>query len=624
MMAVIPRFDGRIGQSLDTMSATPVGQLYVAPARRSVLEDVGEAIQGVAGQVGKIYQAQQERAAADYTTKTSAEIQEFVIREMEASKRQSLAAGNVDGFTDSFLKKYDEQVNNSLKDAPNDLAREALSHRMMQARNSLLSQAMSFESTARVKIYEGNLDRAADSYAKAAAMDPSQVPQLLKQIDGDIAAATETLGLDNARERSNFYKNQLLSTAASQMMLDNPAGARSFVEQYKDDLSAKNYASLSKSAIVQQRVLENQARKMLEEQQARDAVWGAVNGGIPLNPESAVAQKAVDEAYLTAKAEDPNVDFTNVVERTKILPKSMADDLVATLSSGTPEQQVEAARKITRLHKTVPNLVNKMTATNKARATIIAETVEAGVPPATAVDWATKRTGVIDSQILKSRESAYKKQNLGFRSLESRFTSWFGPGSDSIPPEMRAEGEVLLHGYYVNEGLEPQQAVDNALRDLRGNWHVSNVTGRSRYMKHAPETMYGNEYGSDWIKEQLAADITANFMFDEKPEQTLRRTVLEANPFLRDGKVVYNVYMFNKDTGQLEVLYKPDGEPLLFQPKWEESALYKSLLEKYSGDTTEERYQKYLSDVEEKRMKHELYGQLPVWDWTSIGVEGGF
>jgi hypothetical protein len=607
------------------MSATPVGQLYTSPARTSAMEGAGQAIQGLAGDVGHIFQAEQQRRAADYTTKTSAEIQEFVIREMDNSQKQALAAGNVDGYTENFLKSYDETVAKALESAPNDLGREALSERMMQARNSLLAQSMKFESSARIKIYESNLDKAADNYAKAAATDPSQIPQLMKQLEGDMAAATETLGLTDARDRMDFYKNQILSTTASQMMQSNPSAALGLVEQYKDSLSAKNYASLSKSAQYQQKVLEAQAQKALEEKQENDAVWAAVNGGVALNPESVKSQKIVDKAYIEAKQEDPTVDFTQVVERTKILPKTMADDITAQLATGSPSQQVEAARQLKRLHQTVPNLVNKMSATNKARAMMIAEAVEGGVKPETAVQWADKQTNIADARVMKERESSFKKEKLNFDSIQSEFTSFFGPGSDAIPDQMQVEGKMLLQGYYVNSGLTAEQAKSAALNDLKGNWHYSKSTGRGRYMKHAPETVYGNEHGSDWIKEELFGEISKHAMFDEKPEATLKRTVIEANPYLdNEGQIVYNVYMFDKQTGGLEPFYDANGVPVKFKPSWEESGLYESLMEKYQGQTTEERYQAYLNDVAEKRAKHELYGQVPVWDWTSAGLEGGF
>jgi hypothetical protein len=624
-MPVIPRFDQRVGQSLDTMSATPVGQLYVPPARRSALEDLGQGIQVAAGQVGKVFQAEQERRAAEFTTSASASLQESAIRQMNEAKQQSLASGQVDGFADGFLESFRESVNTTLESAPNPMAREMLAHRMEQAGLSLYAQAANFETTTRTKIARDNLAQSMESYAKSAVMDPTQVPQILKQIDGDVEGAAATIGLVDARKAGEYYKTQVIATAASDMMQDNPIAAMSFIDRYQDVIPAKEYVALKKGAEAQARMMEVRAQKAFEERQDRNEVWGAINGGIPVDPTNPKVQKSVEEMYLMAKEQDPNVDFTNIVEATQVMPKSMASDMVASLANGTPEQQVKAARQIQTFHSRMPYLVDKIPSAYKAQATMIAELAEAGVPTSKAIEWSKKQVSVIDSQVLKMREAAFKKEDLTFDAVERELSKWHDAGIDAIPEAMRAEYNVLAKGYYVNEGLDAAQAQKNALSDIKGRWHPSTVTGRARYMKYAPETVYNNEYGSAWIKDSLIQDIERVFPFHPDPKDVAERSVLEANPYPdREGNIVYNLYMFDKDTGMLDVLYRPNGEPFIFKPVWEKSPQYNKMLENYQGQTWEERRAAYLKDTEEKRAKQERWGQDPVWGWTSAALEGGF
>lgn len=598
-MAVIPRYESRLG-SLDPGAGAPTRQMYVPPARRSSYEDVGEALQSLAGQAGKIYQAQQERAAADYTTKTSAEIQESVIRNMEASKREALAAGNVDGFTDTFIASYDETVAKALKDAPNELARAALSERMLQARVSLLAQSMSFESSSRIKIYESNLDKAADDYAKSAAMEPNQIPQFLRQLDGDMAAASETLGLTNAQERRDAYKDKIIGTAVTQVMSSNATQAQDMIEQYKEHLSAKSYVSLSNSA---QHALERQAKALAEAQEramAEAAVFGAINDNLPLNPNMKGVSEVVNEHFLKTIQANPNADYTPVIIKTGIMPKIFEDFIVARLHNGAPEEKVWASQQLQHLRNVTPHLIEHIPSELKANAALISQYIAGGMEPRNAVEAAAKITEPADRRITEMREKKFKEEALTFNDVKRDFTQFFGyVGEDAIPEAMAVEYDTMARGYYVGLGLDASNAKTMALSDLKGRWHKSEVGGMKRYMKNAPELVYYNGVDPSWIKEQLKDDLNSF-----NPHINFDKTVLESSPLPGpNGKPVYYVYTFDRHTLNFQKVMDRNGMPLLFMPDFEKSGTYRNIIAKYPGETNEEKYRAYLREMEEERAK---------------------
>lgn len=608
-MAVIPRFDGRIGQQLDTTSARTTTQLYVPPARNSSLEAFGSTVQQLSGKAAQIMHAEQERAAADYTTKTSAALQESVVRNMNASKQKALEKGSVDGFTDEFVKSYDDTLTAALDKAPNHLAREALQHRMLQARGPLVGQAMRFEADTRVSLYRHNLDKAADSYSKMAAMDPASIPQILKQLDGDMVAAKHTLGLPDAEHRLSAYKNQVIATSISQVIRENPYEAEGLIQRYQGNLSSKDFVALSNAAAREQQRIEKQALKARKEAQEIASVWGAVNGGIPLDPSSPDGIKAVDKFYETVKTNDPNADFSEVVLKTNIMPTAMKQELSGKLANGTTEQKVQAAQQLKVLHEQSPYLVSKMSKSDKAKASLIASYIQAGVAPGRAVEWAEKESTKATDAILKQRDKeAKKEEQLKFGAVEDEFTGWFNRGIEAIPDDMRSDYELLARAYYVDNGLPADRASANALNDLRANWYKSDVTGRSRYMKNAPEVVFKNGAGSDWIKEQFQEEYAKGVNGFEKPDSL----ILQADPILtRKGLPVYNIFRINEEIGSIEKVFDKNGKAALFQPEFESSSLYKKMLEGYEGKTFEEKRERYLQEMEEQQVKQLTRGQEP-------------
>lgn len=614
-MAIIPKFDGRFGKELPTNNANPNTQLYVPPARASSLVKMGEAVTTIAGEATKLYVAQQERVAADYATKKTAEIQEFTVKNMMDAKQKALESGNVDGFTNNFLQSYDKVSNQAIDMAPNALAQQKLGKRLSESRLSLLEQSMRFESAAKIDIYRHNLDVATDKYAKTAAMDPSQLPTILKQIDSDMIDARQTLGLVDAEERLMGAKNQVVATAISKKIDEDPYTARMMINRYSDDLSAKDILALNKNADRAEKRLIREAKAAQRQAEELAMVYGAVTGNIPLNPADEKSQKAMDKYYAAVKKNDPNIDFTNTVLQTNMMPTQMKNEIAGKLESGDVSQKVKAAAQLKRIHEAAPNLVVKLSKSDKAKAAMINSYIEAGIDQRRAVEWAEKNVNIKDDPILKQREKAAKKEtDLSFDNVKGKFTGTFGGGAEAIPPEMAAEYELLAKAYYIDNGLPADKASEVALNDVKAHWYKSSVTGRERFMKYAPEIEYKNGAGSAWIKEQFEKEYLGIKQLDGKvaEKKDIDNVILQPSPlYQRNGKAVYNMYKIDEETGAIDVVLDEKGKPVIFFPDFEKSPLYEELMKEVPGETFEEKQKNYTKMTQEMQMKQLTRGQQP-------------
>jgi len=194
-MAIIPRFDERIGQTLRSDVISPAVRSYTMPARNNQLENLGGVVMSASSQVAALYQQNMEREAANYASKASSTLYESSTAKMAAAKERALATGNITGFTQSLVDEYQKDAEKLIANAPNFIARDLVANRVRQTAASLGAEAMKFEATEKVRMYKSDLNVAADKYAKAAAIDPTQIPEIFRQLEGDLQGARATLGV---------------------------------------------------------------------------------------------------------------------------------------------------------------------------------------------------------------------------------------------------------------------------------------------------------------------------------------------------------------------------------------------------------------------------------------------
>ena len=136
--------------------------------------------------------------------------------------------------------------------------------------------------------------------------------------------------------------------------------------------------------------------------------------------------------------------------------------------------------------------------------------------------------------------------------FEGSIFSW---QSDPVINEVMAgEFSRLREREYVLSG-DDETAQKAAFTMMRKNWGVTNINGDRRFMKYAPESIYGQpnlseEENTEWIKNQLVSEITKNSIYTEGFTSNL---ILAVNPRVKtkDGLPVYAVLHKDPKTGMI-------------------------------------------------------------------------
>jgi hypothetical protein len=232
-MPSIPEFSQRVG----------LPQSSGLNPQASGLGVVGEAVSSAGKDFTQAIQQKERRDAAAYVTSSSADLQLRQTQRNIQSQEDARKSGSVDGYTANVLKAYDQDTQDLIKKAPNQLAKDDLISRASSYKNSLLESSMRFESGTRVEQYKLGLNTAAGNYAKTALLDPTQTEIMFRQIDGDAEGAKATLGVD-AEEFRQKAKASVAMAAVQGQIDTSPDNAESLLSKYKDQLSADNIMRL--------------------------------------------------------------------------------------------------------------------------------------------------------------------------------------------------------------------------------------------------------------------------------------------------------------------------------------------------------------------------------------------
>lgn len=623
-MAIIPRFDERIGQTLRSDVIAPAVRSYTMPARNNQLENLGGVVMSASSQVAALYQQNMEREAANYASKASSTLYESSTAKMAAAKERALATGNITGFTQSLVDEYQKDAEKLIANAPNFIARDLVANRVRQTAASLGAEAMKFEATEKVRMYKSDLNVAADKYAKAAAIDPTQIPEIFRQLEGDLQGARATLGVQETDLLAKTYKNNIVSSAISRALAsEDIQGARNLLASYQEDLSSRDYVSFANNVDILQRRLEARAQTAENIEGEISRAWAAVNGGLPLDPTKAKDRRAMDLFYIHEKEKNPNLDFTDIAIQARILPPTMRNDLYTKLAGGDSIQKAMAANSIHKIHSLLPELLKGFDSKTKAKALLISKSIDAGVDPRKAVEWADNQTAPALESVIKQRTQDVNsgRVKLSFDNVQRQFTGLFGgiASPDAIPYRMKGEYTELARSYYINEGLSPKDAREAALNDLKANWSLTGVFGNKRYMKHAPEIEYGNGVeGNAWLYDQFKeAVLNAELIHGLKfKEEDLKNMIIDVDPDYvfrgdgeEDGQPLYNFYIVHPDTGIFDIVLDKNNQPLRFMPDFTKTDTYKRAMKEVieleqqaqeQEKSAEERYEEYIKEERAK------------------------
>ena len=324
-------------------------------------------------------------------------------------------------------------------------------------------------------------------------------------------------------------------------------------------------------------------------------VSSAGNGGAPLDPKSKDDRAylnfhygAVSKAWPAEEVLDRSLAYS---AQYGMVPAALQARIRGGLHSGRPELAIEAARTVNRLRNANPQLVAEIGDENDLRlATVISERADAGVPPERALELAVEGMKVTKA-VREARGDEYNalrgpneiKQKAADTAWLGKQLNYFWARDPNADPVMLQEFEDTAKAeFQITGNLEAARQM--ALRSVNNIWMRTRVGGDFRYMKNAPEMAYAvpnmtADEMAAWQNEQLVIDAGKARPIGAPPIAADKLKVL-VYPGKTDqnGRPLYQVFVVD-DKGAWEVLRKPGGLPIEWQPDFARSLEFKRQLD---------------------------------------------
>lgn len=328
--------------------------------------------------------------------------------------------------------------------------------------------------------------------------------------------------------------------------------------------------------------------KMKDEREAQDRIGLVANvlgGAGVLDPKNSDHRKAADDYFArvllpSLKDQPADVTFNEIAKyssRVGIIPETARGMIRGGLRAGNDETAYAAADLVERVAARNPQALNDLNDEDLALGHTIMAQVRAGAEPAAAITRARQALTMPanERKLLGERYKADKLPEKNASWLRSEATGgWFSSLPGQAPTALEAEFQDAVRFAYENRtGGDIDAARKLVMSDMRRIWAVTEIGGRARWMKYAPEAVYAPDGNAAWIDEQLRSDVGE--LADAKTKLFLQADDRTAREYdLRSGaaRPSYQVWRV-ADNGELSPLLK-DGKPVRFQPDYVTSPAY--------------------------------------------------
>lgn len=318
---------------------------------------------------------------------------------------------------------------------------------------------------------------------------------------------------------------------------------------------------------IQKRAEQEQANA-----QAIIKVTAAGNGGAPLDPKSKEDRDALNYHYSVASAAWPPAERAEkslaYVAQYNMVPAPVQSAIRGGLHSGQPMRAVQAAQTVDQLRSINPQLVAEIGDENDMRLAALLSTY-APAGPQQAFDLANAALKATPAQREVHKQS-YDKRAKTPEDRAALDTAWLDKqpqvnqlwwGDPNIPPLLVREFQDLAAGHYeVTGDLESSRVL--ARDAILWVWGRTAVGGPTRYMKAAPEVIYGDpklstERNSEWIQNQLLAEVKKSKP-DVRPDQ-IHLLELPGDKGGPGNRQRYQIFVTD-DQGRWNTVTKPNGQ----------------------------------------------------------------
>lgn len=388
------------------------------------------------------------------------------------------------------------------------------------------------------------------------------------------SSANTKIKRDRAEAQAQFNKSQRKFVDSIKLQIVTGTMDQGGIDQMLEagSLTPQEYNSLSR---MQNQQLKKEADKVF----SNSFIGESLRRNIPLNPSDKKTKEAVDSYYKEiiipqmegVEREEAVMAELSFINDVGIVPKTIIDQVSASIATGSSEVKADAAKFITSLGFSNPRLSNAFSKTDLAMAEKISTNVNS-----MSVEDAVKAAEVA---VLEKKTEQYKTKLSRFNADrpefdDARFTDsffeFFDGLPDTVPPGMEDQFVDLIKSYNVDLEVPLDTAEKLAYQTLLKEWTVTDINGTEEYMRFAPEAVYGSpEMGSEWIKDQLRKDVgTIRGKEIDEDEDFLFSPV--PTTFGSSGGVKYYIYQIDPTTGFEEVIKDTQGVPMLWFPSEQE------------------------------------------------------
>lgn len=333
-------------------------------------------------------------------------------------------------------------------------------------------------------------------------------------------------------------------------------------------------------------------------------------GGLPLVPSNPDHRKALAAAFGDDVAQVPagSPQFQQIATayavKTRMVPEQATGWAQAAVRSPNPQIAAQGAQFLGAVQASAPDAVSGFDADTKAFAGVVNQMIDAGTDPAEAVATARENVFNVKPPVLDARKKAYEsgRDALALGStgaLNSYIDRDFDTAFTSQPAaslDLQADFNSLTEKYFLKTG-NIQVARDNAWRDVRRAYGVSEVNG-SKTMMLAPPEKFGMK--PEEIRGDIGAFLDANPQADGSGKDDVlvipdAQTMRSINDIV-EGKPASPSYRLIGKSGDLIVgkngvpkrYYLPDGEEFAARIR-KAQADAQAVADKQVNDAREER-----------------------------------
>lgn len=397
-----------------------------------------------------------------------------------------------------------------------------------------------------------------------------------------------------AEDNARYLSGQGLPTDDGALYLAHhfgPAGAAQILEAAPD---------MPVSGVVGPAVME--ANPHLRGMTAGDLrTWAGTRVGAPvpfLDPRNEQDRRDVSDHYAALSPHwnglDPEqraavqVDY---VRRHGIVPVPLASELRTTIRRGRPEARVRAAQTMLAIDRTAEEAAwasGGFDEQDLAHARMVELWLSAGQDHVTALAMADEAVRQATKPVREARAEEYRDTHkkadaadLATRIAEAGIGALPGslvPGPlgamDWVfgmnrplpaPAAMLDEFQRAAEEFHAVTG-DIDVARDMAWRRVRTRWAETTIGGR-RFMHLAPEAVYANQHGTDWIREQLFDDLRQAGGLWNSGQPIEERMTLEWDRQSSETNPAY-VVLRRDENGLIAPVAGDDGRPMLWRPHW--------------------------------------------------------